>query len=170
MMEKSWNYDADCESAIESDFSKGIKRAVLSKVEAKISEIAERDILPKVGDFIENLVLQETNSWGEKKREPISFIEYLVRRAENYIREEVNYEGVSEAHAKAKGNSWYQSGKQTRLAYMVDRHIKHNIRVAMTDAVQNLNDTIVPALADTCRMKLAELSTILKVSCETKSK
>ena len=170
MIEKGWVPEEEYEYPQKSEFAMGIQKAVLTKVEAKINEIAQRDVLPKVGDFIENLILQETSAWGEKKGQSVTFIEYLIKRADNYIREEVDYNGVSKAEAESKRNSWYGNGKQTRLTFLVHQHLQHHIEHAMKDAVSNLNKAIVPALADTCRMKLAELSTTLKVSCETKTK
>ena len=60
----------------------GIGQDLTALVESQVNEtvqrLAEEHVLPKVNEYIENLCLQETNKWGEKKGEPVSFVEYRL--------------------------------------------------------------------------------------------
>lgn len=68
----------------DDDFSPGsplkrqIDKEIQERIDLAVTEIADKHILPNVSEYIETLTLQETNKWGEKKGEPITFVEYLV--------------------------------------------------------------------------------------------
>ena len=150
--------DPDNVAAVETPFAEALKRKVTERVNTAIEYIAARHVLPNAAAQIETLCLQETNKWGEKKGLPMTFVEYLVARAEAYLREEVNYDG------KTKGQesySWTKSG--TRIAYMVDKHLQYSIQTAMQQALQNANSAIVGGIEEAVKIKLAEVAASLKV-------
>lgn len=159
LMCSTYNEDGD-EVEISSDFGRQLKKAVKQKVDETINRLAEKHILPDVGKYIENITLQQTNSWGEKTGKSMTFVEYLTNRAEHYLNEKVNYEGKSKE--EVGGYSW--SGTQTRITHLVHEHLHFTIAEAMKNAVKNVNSVIIPALAETCKLKLGELSTNLKVT------
>ncbi len=136
-----------------------LEKAVKAAIDAKVSEIAEKHVLPLTESYIENLTLQETNRWGEAQGKRATFIEYLIGRAENYLREEVDYEGKTKA--EANGYSW--SKHQTRLTHLVHRHLHHAIDSAMKQAIANANAVIVGGIEQTVKIKLGEIAQKLKV-------
>src|ERR1700758_2115796 len=84
--------------AIVSPIAKRLEKSVKDLIERKVSEIAEQNVLPKVGAFVDNIMLQETNKWGEKTgKGPLTLTEYLVSRVEAYITEQVDHDGKSKS-------------------------------------------------------------------------
>lgn len=158
-------YDEDGDEFIQSSPLAGrLEKAVKSAIDAKISGIAEKHVLPLAETYIENLTLQETNRWGEKTGKAVTFIEYLIQRAEKYLTEEVNYEGKTKD--QVSGYGWTKS--QTRLVHLVHQHLHYSIDTAMKQAIQNANSVIVGGIQDTVKIKLGEIAAALKVEVKTK--
>lgn len=147
----------------ESDLAKTLQGHVQTKVDEKVAELAEKFVLPDVGTLIENFTLQATNQWGEKTGKKTTFIEYLVQRADAYIREPVNYEG------KPKGTdsfSWTQKG--TRIEFMIHRHLAGHIETAMTFALAEANKSIAKGIEDAIKTQLAQILSGIKVAATVK--
>lgn len=151
--------DEDGEYKVSSSFNNQLQKLIVDHVNAAVSGYAEKFVLPNVSSYIENLTLQETNKWGEKTGRKMTFTEYLVERAEAYIKEDVNYEGKTKA--EAGGYSW--SKAQTRIAHMIDKHLHYSIESAMEAALKTANSHIVEGLEKTVKIKLAEIAEKLKV-------
>lgn len=147
----------------DSAFARTLHEHVRKQVDASISALAEKHVLPNVHAYIENLTLQTTNKWGEKQGRPVTFIEYLTQRAEAYMLEEVNYEG------KTKGQDSYSwKGTQTRISHLIERHLHYSIENAMKAALVNANSAIVGGIEKTVQIKLAEVAASLKLKVEAK--
>lgn len=161
-------YDYDDEQVFRYDgasaLSKDLDKLIKEKIDAKVNEIADAHVLPGVESMVENLTLQETNRWGEKVGEPVTFIEYLIHRAENYMTEKVDYNGKS----KSEAGSYSWSGTQTRVSHLVEKHLHYSIENAMKAAVKNANDVIVKGLNETVKIKLKEVADGLKVNVKTR--
>jgi hypothetical protein len=138
----------------ETKVAKECQKQVGVAVDAAIAKLAEQHILPNVAQYIENVTLQETTKWGEKKGEPKTFIEYLIARAENYLTETVDYEG----RAKAERETYSWSGKQTRITFLVHQHLQYSIENAMKAALVEANSQIANGIAETVKLKLGEIT------------
>lgn len=148
-------FDPDDEDAVQSSpLANKLRKHIEEHVNKQVGALAEVHIFPHVNKFIENLTLTETNRWGEKRGESITFTEYLVQRADAYLREEVNYEGKS----KQASDSYGWKGTQTRLTHLVNKHLQYSIETAMKEAVSAVNAAIVPALEETVKLKLGEIT------------
>jgi hypothetical protein len=90
----------------------------------------------------------------------MTFIEYLVARAEAYLREDVNFDGKSKD--EHSGYSWSKS--QTRIVWLVNKHLQYSIESAMKDAVKTINDAVTEGLEKTVKVKLEEIAKGLKVN------
>lgn len=143
-----------------SEFRVLLDKQIKAHIDATVSRLAEQHVLPNVSQYIENLCLVETNTWGEKVKEPVTFIEYLVKRAEAYLTEKVSFEG--KAKSEANGYSW--SGTQSRVTYLINRHLHYSIETAMKDAVAKANAVLVSGLQETAKIKLAEIAQKLTVT------
>ena len=158
-------YDEDDnEFTTASQFQRQMRDRVREQIETTIKTIAEREVLPNVASYIENLTLQETNRWGEKVGEKVTFIEYLTSKAEAYMQEKVNFDGKTKG--ESGGYSW--SGTQTRITYLVNQHLHYSIENAMKEALKIANSAIATGIQETVKTKLAEISTALKVGVTTK--
>ena len=131
-----------------------LNAAVREATDARVQQIAQEHIVPRVSELIENVRFQETNKWGEPKTEGVTFREYLVKTAENWLTEKVNFEGKSKE--EARGYSW--SAAQTRIASMIHRHLHYEIENAMKKALATADSAIAEGIAETVKLKLAEIS------------
>jgi hypothetical protein len=148
---------------INSTFERQIEKLIKARTETTIAALAEKHVLPNVTTYVENLCLQETNRWGEKTGAKVTFIEYLVQRADAYLREEVDYDGKSQAEDRY---NWPKNG--TRIAYLVEKHLYQSIEVAMKQALKSANESIVGGIEKTVKMKLAEVAQQMTVSLVVK--
>lgn len=147
-----------------SAFHRQIQARIQAQITDTINAIAEREILPNVASFIENLILQETNSWGEKQGAPVTFIEYLVKRAEAYMQEKVDFKGMD----KANSGSYSWTGTQTRITHLVHAHLHYSIETAMKEALNVATGSIAKGIHETARLKLNEIAASMKVQVATK--
>lgn len=158
-------YDEDGEpfGSKNTAFANALQAKIKQRIDTAIDEIAAKNVLPNVGAYVESLVLQETTKWGAKVGQPVTFIEYLVQRAEAYMTEHVNYEGRSKS--EAGGYSW--SASQTRVAHMIHKHLHYEIESAMKQALADVNKSVAKGLHETVRISLNEAAAKLKVEVKS---
>lgn len=147
------------ETERQSKFKEDLKKQAKDAIDAKVREIGERFVAPKISELIETITLQETNKWGEKTGgDPVTFIEYLVKRAEEYIKEPVNSSGKS----KSEGDyNW--SKHTTRITHLVSSHLQFSIQAAMEKALKDANSSFVGGLEAAVKMALQQAQVNLKV-------
>lgn len=150
------------DSPVSSPFAVILERKVIERVNVAVEEIAGRHVLPNVAAYVEGLCLQETNKWGEKTgKKALTFVEYLVARAEVFLREEVDY------HGKPRGTDSYQwKAAGTRIAWMVHEHLQYSIQIAMQQALKTANAAIAGGIEAAVKIKLAEVAASLTVKTE----
>ena len=141
--------------------ARALERMVLKRVDAAIEKIAGQHELPNIAAYVETLCLTETNKWGEKKGTAVTFIEYLVARADAYLREEVDFNGKSR---QQDSFGWKSAG--TRVSYLVHEHLQYSIQMAMQTALKDANASIVGGLEAAIKIKLAEVAATLKVTAK----
>jgi hypothetical protein len=157
--------DEDGESWFgESEFKQGIDKAVRERINAEVERVADEHIAPRIAEMIDGATLQQTNQWGEKRGEPVTFIEYLVQRAEAYMTEPVSYDG--KVKGENGGFSW--SAKGTRVAYMIDKHLNFSIEKAMKQALSEANASIAKGLNDAVKTAIGNLTVQMKTEVKTR--
>lgn len=161
--------DQACESLLYGDemldgIQKQIDARVKKQVLDKINELAEQHVLPNVARYVENITMQETNQWGEAKGVKITFVEFLVNRANAYLQEQVDGDGKS----KTEKDSYNWSGKQTRITHLVHAHLHNSIKQAMEEAMKVGVGEIARGIHETARLKLNEIAAGMKVQVTTK--
>lgn len=155
--------DGDLVDVSHSPFAQAVHGRVMAKIDQAVEEIAARNVLPNVASYVENLSMQETNKWGEKTGQKLTFTEYLVKRAEAWITEPVDYQG------KPKGTdsfSWRARG--TRISHMIHEHLDYQIQTAIKQALAELNSKVAKGLHETVRIQLSEVLEKLKVEVKTR--
>lgn len=163
MTDRVYDPENDYEFDRHSQFREDLKKRVKARIDEKIDELATKFVLPNVSEYIENLTLQQTNQWGEKKGNSVTFVEYLTQRAEAYMQEKVNNHGKTREE-----DSYSWSGTQTRITYLVNSHLQYSIETAMKNALQVATGAIATGLHETCRLKLNEIAASMKVAVSTK--
>lgn len=151
------------EYGVPSTFASRIDKVIREKIDAAVVKAGDEIIAPRISELVSGHVIQQTNAWGEKRGEAVSFTEYLVQRAEAYMTEQVNYEGK----AKSENSSFSWSAKTTRVAYMIDKHLHYAIETAMEKALQNANNAVCQGLNEAVRTAIANLT--VNVKTEVKS-
>lgn len=142
--------DEDGEDVIDvSEFQRRIEKKIVERIDAAVTRVADENIAPQVNSLIENIIIQQTNEWGEKRGQQMTLIQYLTSRAEAWMTEQVDYNG------KPKGQDSYQwRPNTTRMAYMVNSHLQHSIESAMKDALAQANSTMAKGLHEACRVAI----------------
>ena len=141
-----------------TSYCQELRKQIKEKIDSTIEAIIDKHILPNVEQYINKIVLTPSNCWGEAKEKSLTFVEYLTKRAEEFMLEKVNYEG------KPKGRdsfSWHPEG--TRIAYMIDKYLYFHIENWAKDALKEANKILVDGLQETVEMKLKEVLSKLKI-------
>lgn len=146
-----------------SQLQRKLEELITERIDEVVKAQAEAHILPRVNEMIENITIQSTNQWGEQKGTPITFIEYLVKRAEEYMVEIVDRDGTGNGEGNYK---W--SGRQTRITYLIEKHLHYSIETAMKEAMKTATSAIAQGIHETARIKLNEIAASLKVEVKTK--
>jgi len=159
---KTFDEDGD-ECTISTDLKRRLDKVVEEGIDTAVQNLADKEVLPNVSEYIENLTLQATNKWGENKGESLSFTEYLVQRAEAYMQEKVDFQGATKG--ECYGSSF--RGAQTRLTYMIEKHLHYSIETAMKKVLADGNSAIVEGLEKTIKIQLDAISKKLSVKVDT---
>lgn len=140
-----------------------LDRIVKEATDKAVTRYIEKTIVPMIQKDIEAITFQATNEWGEKRGKKVTFREYLVERAEKWLREEVNYEG------KPRGtDSFSWKPFQTRVAHMIHQHLHYSIENAVKEMLKKANEHIVGGIQETVKFKLAEIQTALTIKTDVK--
>jgi hypothetical protein len=145
----------------DSPLARKLKARVQKQIDAAVAAIGDEHVMPQITKMVEDVCLQQTNEWGEKRGEPLTFTEYLVQRADAYLREEVDYDG------RARGENRYSSSwskKGTRIVYLIDKHFQYHIEKAMREAYENADKTIKGGIQKAVEQALQKI----KVQLSTK--
>jgi len=143
-------------------FQDGIESLVRDRIDAAVVAIGDKHVLPNIQDYVAQARFEPTNKWGEPKEPAMTLIEYLEKRAESYLTEQVNYKGEPRGR---DGYNWKPD--QTRVAHLVHEHIQYDISTAIQKALKTLNADVADGLAETVRIKLAQTLEKLKVDVKT---
>ena len=150
--------------SVASRFQQAVQEAIKKRIDESVAALMERHVLPSVAAKVEGLTLQETSKWGEKTGKTLTFIEYLVDRADQFINEQVDSQG----RAKREADSYSWTGKTTRIAYLVHSHLQYSIETAMTNALADANSRFANGLNGACKLALEEATKNFKVQTTIK--
>ena len=147
------------------DYESRVQNLVLQRIDAAIEAIALKHVVPNIQQYIEDFALTQTNRWGDKKGE-MTFTEYLVKRANDYLAEKLDYDGKT----KAESSSSFFRPKNARVVYLIDQHLHYHIAEAMKRALQTINESIAGGLEAAIKDSIKHLQQNLKVAVEVKDR
>ena len=149
---------------IASQFRQAIQKAITTNVDAAVERLAAPVLENGINAYLDGYMIQSTNGYGEKKREPETITEYIVRRAQEYLTEGVDYNGKSKEEKRKSGSiSWGEHRDQTtRVAYLIDKRLNDEIEKAMKTALSAANEAITGGLKSAVVFELAKLNRKLK--------
>lgn len=159
---ESHGFDEDGdERTYESQFKHEINKRIQAAVDAKITALANEHLVPRVGEMIEAADMRQTNRYGEPESPPMTFKEYIASRAEVYMSEEVDINGLSKAEQNDYYN-WRSCGP--RLTVLMRLYIKDTLEKNAKAAVNNVNEAIAKGLQKAATEAIAAAAANLKVA------
>lgn len=138
-----------------------LRKQIKAKIDTTIETIIDKSVLPNAEKQINNIILQPTNRWGESKGEPLSFVEYLTKRAEEFMLEDVNFQGKTK---KQESYSWQKNG--TRIEYMIHCYLQYHIESWAKKALTEANKTIIDGLQKAVEIQLQKVLKSLKITAK----
>lgn len=148
-----------------SRLEKAFRDLIGEQIKTAVNALAEKTVLPIVSGKVEDIVMQETNKWGEKTGQPCTFREYLVQRAEAWITEPTDFQGKG----RGERGSYSWEAKTTRIAYMIHEHLQYEIQSAIQKALADLNSNVAKGIHEAVKIKLDEALAGLKVETKIRS-
>lgn len=161
LMESHGFDEDDNERTYESQFKREINKRIQQAVDAKITTLANEHLVPRVGEMIEAADMRQTNRYGEPKSPPMTFKEYIASRAEVYMSEEVDINGLSKEE-KSDSYNWRSCGP--RLTVLMRLYIKDTLEKNAKAAVNNVNEAIAKGLQKAAADAIATAAANLKVA------
>jgi len=151
--------------AIVSKFQTSIREAILTRVDESVERLIAPALDGSITSYIDNYKIQSTNGYGEPKREPETITEYIIRRANEYLTEGVNFEGKSKKEYSASGRDSYgYKDATTRVAFLIDKRLNDEIAKAMQEALKTANEAITGGLKSAVAFELNKLNAKLNAA------
>lgn len=157
----SYDEDGD-EVACDSAFSRRVEAYVKQAIDDKVAAIAEQHVVPRISKTIDEFVIKKTNEYGEMKGDPVTFTEYLVSQANQWLQTEVDHTGNPVESRR------YNSTYQTRLTHCVHEYLYSTIATAMRQAVDGIGSKIGESIRETTKIQLAKISDAVQVTIKAK--
>lgn len=150
------NEDGDpVERVVSTEFGNMISQAVTAKVAEGVALAAEKIVGERLVENLTALRFPQTNGYGETKREPLTLLEFVAQRVDTFLTERVDHEGRS-------GSSGYSTKDNTRVVWMIDKHLKYTIESHMQQVLADANSQITGGILDACKIALADVLKRLK--------
>lgn len=116
--------DEGREHVLESRFRQQIQDHATAAIDKAVTAIGDKFIVPAMKEFVETFTIQETNKWGDKIGQKLTFTEYLVKRAEEYSQEmrspKVPIGRYENGHMRVETDYMYAEGTKDRLQKVID--------------------------------------------------
>jgi len=136
----------------EGEFSGSLIEKAHQRIEQLLDDAVDgavdKAVKPIIEQGVRSFVIQQTNTFGEQKGEPVTFTEFITHRAETWLNAVVDHNG--------KAVDRFTSSKQTRLAHCLNEHLGFHIERMMADACKTVLEQIAPAIGTTCELKVKE--------------
>lgn len=159
-------YGNDGETSVSSSFAKRMEKIIADRIDARIEEIGNQYVIPRVDDMISGFVLQKTNNWGEKTGKSVTLTEYIVARAEEYASEKVDFNGRSESECRSYHTSF--SPYTTRIPYLIDKHIGFAIERMSKEVLSRAFGVASDSLKSAVEVALKDAASKVKISATIK--
>lgn len=161
----SRDYDEDgIESPVASEFKRHLEKLVQKEIDRRVAELGSTQVAPLVIEAIDKVVIQKTNEWGEARGVSVSFIEYLVQRAEAWIKEPVDSSGESRSEARDTYNKRFET---PRIVHMIDKHIGYSVKFSVEAALKDMNSKLATGIAETVKTQITKTLEGVKVEIAT---
>ena len=157
-------FDSESEREVSyaTKFKREIEKRIQKAVDDKIAALAEVHLIPRVGELIESANLQKTNSYGEAKGAPMTFIEYIASRADAYMNENVDFNGKS----KEEGDSYNWRSVGPRLTVLMRGYIRETLESHAKNAISDVNKVLAKGMEKAATDAIHAAAAAVKVSVQ----
>ena len=100
---------------VESEMARSLDKHVKNRIDETIKEMADKIVIQEIPKYIENLVLHETNRWGEKQGKSLTIKEYLTNKLDEYMTTKVNRDGKPDSYGGKTPVEWGLNNSFRRL-------------------------------------------------------
>jgi hypothetical protein len=160
----SSGFDDDGEPvAMASGFKKQVAALVTNRVDDAVATLCKQVVDENFADYLSRVQLQRTTHWGEKKGDPMSFVDFITHRAHEYLNEQVDREG------KPKNDSYFRP-ETTRAMWLTNAAVHKNIIDVMNQCLTGHNNTVGEAIAIAVKTAIDNVKTSFKVTTTTERK
>lgn len=144
-----------------STFQREIESRVVKVVDTKLELICAEQVVPYVNRMIDEAILQETTKYGETLGRPVTFKEYIAKRADEYLKEPVDWQGNAKRERK---DPYGWKSDQTRIVHLVGKKLQDIMENGMKDAIKQLVASLNESLDEQVKREMAAISSKVKVS------
>lgn len=154
MLLKQYEYDPEDNSSysVASRFAKQAQENIKAAIDLKFEQVAREIIVPMISEQVDNLIIQRTSQYGEKKGAAVTFLEYLTERVDQILTEPVDAQGRTKAECERARDSWY-AGKTNMVTNLigaeVDKQISRFAQDMARTALDQVKEALVTGLAAT---------------------
>lgn len=158
----SFDEDGRHEHTRPTKLAERLKVLVTERIDAGLKKVIDEHILVDAEGYLKKMMLQETSSWGEKKGDPYTLIEWLQKRAVSYLTEQVDSRGYDKASG---GYGW--TPNQTRLTHIIHEHFQFHIANTLKEVVANANQQIAGGIQNAVKIQLEQILANVKIVANT---
>lgn len=145
---------------IEQRAARTFKEELQRKIDDAVSAFLDKQLEPVLKGAVSTLILQPTNHYGERKGEPIPFVEYVTKRASEWLGEPVDGEG------RAGRDSYGGGTKQPRLMWAFDKYFGYQMQAAIKSVLDASLQSLGGSLAKMVEEHTRKLTAVVKVSLQ----
>jgi len=142
-----------------------VRKLIQERVDVGIQKVLETHIIPSIETRISELVIQETNEYGEKKgKKAMTFTEFAVQKAQDFLEENVDYDGKP----KCQKGHYHWIADSTRLIHLVKKQISTDIEAAVMKSLTDATSAVANSLMEVTRLKLNEAAKKLRIEVSSR--
>jgi len=129
------------ESRLQSHFEKEVKKAVMDSAAKAVDAMCEKVLTAGIGQLIAEFAITPTNTYGEKKGEPITFAEFILKRAGDYLQHKVD-----PRTGATYTDSYSRDSYPTRASWLINSALHEHLKATAQNAIAGTNKTIADAM------------------------
>lgn len=156
----TFDEDGEPEGGKPSRFAQDVQKRVKARIDQAVAALVDKHVTPMLLPRLETMLLQETTQWGEKKGAPLTFIEWCMKRATDYMTEKVDERG----EGRTENNAYNWRGVQPRIQHIVAAGLYGNLRDAVAKTMSEANAVLGKSIETTVKEQLARMVEGLRVT------
>lgn len=167
--ETMWTeWDEEEEGDVPTSFGKKMQEHIEKTLQERLDLMFAQFVKPGLHDVIDKMTFQESNRWGEPRKEAETFKEFFARVMEEHLKEDVDSKGQTRAGAKRSGRTFYKEG--TRLEVAIGHYLNSHVRDAVNGIVAEGDKQMSILLKDLITETMVTAAKKLTVTIDRKGK